>query len=190
MKEGLPEYIHFEGVPGDYFNCPTGCTISVDRCRQTYQQAKSLKDQDISRWRACIGCRIGALHCGEKVARPVRIRNICVRCHEFAFRLLASGICVGCANRAAEVKKGRNRRGGVPNAYETFWGIPEDHLGKCKTVRLHDINLAVNAGRKPHRAVVHGASTMLEAVMRITRQERVQTDFGWSHGQRRAYKNI
>lgn len=175
-----PVYFQYDGVPGDYFNCPTGCTISVERCRQTYQKAKGLKASDVSRWSACIGCNIGMLHCGESSSpKSVKAKHICCRCHEFAYRLLSSGVCVSCANRQAEIRKGRNRRDGVPVAYETFWGIPKSHYGKCKTVKLHDITLMVRENGHVYQETIKDSSTVLEAVMRETRKKKVQLDFSW-----------
>lgn len=177
------EYCKYEGIDGEYFQCPIA-VISVDFCKRMYKGAKKLKPTDISRWQKCVGCRIGAYNSGEK---PVQLavtktnRHMCVRCHQFAFRLLSNGVCVSCSNRAAEVRKKANAKGFMPTVHDIFFGVPMDHLGKCKTVKLYDIEIKARQADSTAIIRADGVSSKQEAMMRISRQKRIRTEFSWHH---------
>lgn len=176
------EYQIIEGIPGRYFFCATyQATIAVSRCVAMYREAKNNGISEHHALQKCIGCRIGALHAGE---RPVAInrcrlpRHMCVRCHCYADRLLSNGVCVSCSNRAAEVRKGKNAKGCAPFPSEWFWRHPDQIKGKGKTVCLHPVRLTSRRGNEVRFHIVDDASNTLEAMLRIMRFEQEEVVFG------------
>lgn len=90
---------------------PGGLRLTENGCAHGWRRAKKM------RVGACLGCDIGARCAGETVAasRPMATADrLCGRCLGLARRLVYGRICVSCANRDYEVRKGKNAKGRAP----------------------------------------------------------------------------
>lgn len=43
------------------------------------------------------------------------VKGICTRCHRQSDRIISGRFCISCFNRAAELRAGRNAKGGIPS---------------------------------------------------------------------------
>lgn len=112
-----------EGVPGRYFDCPSGMgRLSVKACAENYQLGRDRRQQ-YARLR-CQGCALGAQHavqaCGLARSADAGIpllsgRRVCPRCLRPAQRIIGAHLCVSCYNRQREVLVGVNRHGKRPS---------------------------------------------------------------------------
>ena len=112
-----PDYRANDLTPGQrYFDCRgLRATISTGACAQRWQAATAGSG-------ACHGCALGRLHHADhhpETETPRRQRQhgdgVCLRCGRVGLRIVKqTGICVSCAAREAEWRKGRNAKGKPP----------------------------------------------------------------------------
>lgn len=164
------EYFQYEGVPGQYFHCPsTMGTLSVSACAANYQLAMSPQGLKEGRRVTCRACPVGAQHAGVpdgagSVSRFVG-STICARCHKEASRLIRNSICVGCYNREREVLIGRNAKGGIP--------------AKCRMVFAMTLTCILGAGQRIEVRRFDRVSSFQEARIATLRGEPQACAFGW-----------
>lgn len=178
---GEVEYFEIPGAPGKYFACSAyRASLATHRCAAMYCEAKGAQLGTAHALEKCIGCAIGANHAGDKVVeQKERIvgRLTCARCHSQAPRLVKGGICVSCANRAAEVAKGKNAKGVAPHPVERFWGEPEGARGKGKTVVLHRVSVAMVRDGRVRIVTADKAADTLEVMLTSMRDIREPVAF-------------
>lgn len=90
---------------------PGGLRLTENGCANGWRRAKKLRGG------CCLGCAIGARHAGAAVeaSRPAAAADrLCGRCLGLARRLVYGRICVSCANRDYELRKGKNAKGRAP----------------------------------------------------------------------------
>lgn len=150
-----PEYRANDLTPGQrYFDCHNlRATISTGACAQRWRAAVAGS--------ACCGCTLGRLHNADHhpeatISTPQRRHGDgpCLRCGRMGLRIIKqTGICVSCAAREAEWRKGRNSKGTPP----------------IRFVPLHEVEIAERApdGRVRRRLVL--ALDMAEALGRVVR---------------------
>ena len=110
-----PEYRANDLTPDQwYFDCHgLRATITTRACAQRWQAATVGSG-------ACHGCALGRLHHADhnpQTEAPQRQHGdgICLRCGRVGLRIIRqTGICVSCANRENEWRKGRNAKGKPP----------------------------------------------------------------------------
>lgn len=105
------EYFAIEGVPGRYFECPSGMgRLSVKSCAENYCIGQQGASARYARLR-CHGCGIGALHAAQQSGKPdpscagrpmLSGRRICARCLRPSLRIIGGHLCVSCYNRQRE----------------------------------------------------------------------------------------
>lgn len=121
------EYLQW--VPGKrHFACARiHGTLSTDDCAARHKQALS-RGEEADAFTACRHCPIGAQHLEQlhqPEARDASLPTVlpdsgchCLRCGRSEVRIVvSSGLCVSCANRAAEFRRGRNAKGSMPITY-------------------------------------------------------------------------
>lgn len=116
------------------------------------------------RFLLCRGCAIGAQHAGvgDATLSPLYATSICARCGSGATRLIHGHLCVSCANRQYEYKKGRNARGNAPVTHPTLYRISIRYMagGKVKTKTRDDavssLELIIGALRDEPKQVTFG----------------------------------
>ncbi len=126
MGEAI-EYLQW--VPGKrHFACERiHGTLSTDDCAARHRQALA-RGEDADFFTACRHCPIGAQHLEQTGSSDVRDASLptilpdsgghCLRCGRCEVRIVvSSGLCVSCANRAAEYRRGRNAKGSTPITY-------------------------------------------------------------------------
>jgi hypothetical protein len=97
------------------FRCDRlSASLRVQACGEMWQQANGKSPPD--RLWQCKGCPLGAQHAGagDAAMNPLRGTTTCTRCHRTDMRLIGGIVCVSCANRAYEWRKGKNARGVFP----------------------------------------------------------------------------
>jgi hypothetical protein len=115
----LITYRTIDGVPGQYFDCPSGMgCLSANACGRAYSEAMSPVGLKEGRRITCRACPVGAQHAGVPTEAASVSRFLggccCSRCQADARRLIRSSICVSCYNREREVLIGKNAKGGKP----------------------------------------------------------------------------
>ncbi len=115
----MPEYFEHPLMPGKpMFRCDrTAASLRVEACGQMWGQANGQHPPE-RLWK-CRGCHLGAKHAGAEDAalNPIRGTTTCVRCERADMRLIHGLVCVSCANRAYEWRKGKNARGMPPKTH-------------------------------------------------------------------------
>ena len=115
----LPEYFENELLPGKpMFRCERlSASLRVSSCAEMWVEANRLGAGD--RNYRCRSCPIGAVHAGAKdpAVNPLRGSTLCVRCARTDMRLIHGLVCVSCANRAYEWRKGKNAKGAFPKQH-------------------------------------------------------------------------
>lgn len=119
------EYFEIEagGQAIRLFACPRyKCDISPASCAARFTGAQNLTDKAGMGHPAyeCKHCVIGAQHAGVQSLKPKR-QAACVRCGQWAHKLVRGLLCVSCFNRQSEVLKGKDRRGHPPKVTIKFW---------------------------------------------------------------------
>lgn len=147
------------------FNCPTyRCTLSPRSCAERFLAAQHLTDQAGVGHPAfsCKRCPIGAAHADAKGFRPKR-KAECLRCGQWAHKLVRGLLCVGCYNRQQEVLKGADRRGHPPKVTSLFLSLqPVRQRGAIPLV----MPIQVQAG---NMTLTIPAATFREALLAASR---------------------
>ena len=99
------------------------CELTPASCACRFASAQGLNDRsDVGyAFYDCKRCQIGAAHADATVNARPRQKRDCIRCGEWAFKLVKGLLCVSCFNRQREVLKGQDRRGRPPHAVIRFW---------------------------------------------------------------------
>lgn len=157
------EYFEFEALPGRRaFRCEKRqATITTDSCADLWRNAQDRACHE--RFLSCRGCQIGALHAGvaEATLSPLYASPTCARCHSGAMRLIRGHLCVSCANRQYEYRKGRNARGDVPVRHPT----------------LHRAAVLYRSGGQVKRLARDDVADPIELVVAALRDEPRQVTF-------------
>ena len=126
------------------FNCPRyRCDISPASCAARFTGAQSLTDKAGMGHPAyeCKHCPIGAQHAGVHSLKPKR-KAECLRCGQWAHKLVRGLLCVSCFNRQQEVLKGADRRGHQPKTVIRFWDTgPAREPGKIPQVFVFRVEI-------------------------------------------------
>ncbi len=123
------EVVYLQWVPGKrHFECSRiHGVLSTEDCAVRHSNATA-RNEASARFTACKHCPLGALHL-QQTAEPEKAATTlptvlpdtgahCLRCGRSEVRMvIASGICVSCANRASEYRRGRNSKGTAPATY-------------------------------------------------------------------------
>ncbi len=101
------------------FTCDRqGMRLTEAGCARLWKSARKKRPEPWEGRHHCLGCPIGARHAGVEI-EPVALdaehwRLVCNRCLRRSDRLILGRHCVSCFNRQAEVRRGRNSKGGRP----------------------------------------------------------------------------
>lgn len=110
------EIVRLDGVDGDYVRCTHYGLMPIASCAQNWRRAPR-ECRDTGRLSRCVGCPFGRGAAGAEPAVPPP-PFFCTRCRRTGQRLTRGGlICVSCANREQEVRKGANRKGAAPRKW-------------------------------------------------------------------------
>lgn len=158
------EYFELPDLPGrQMFRCnKRQATLKVESCAEMWQLANERHAPE--RLDQCRNCPIGAKHAGvgEISLSPLRGASICARCHEGTTRLIRRHLCVSCANREYEYRKGRNARGTAPVTHPP----------------LLPLEIRFLAGDQPSRIAIDAVAP-IELVVAALRDSSKQVTFGW-----------
>lgn len=112
----MVEYFTLAELPDKpMFRCERlKATLQVSACSARWTEANARGASE--RLDLCKNCQLGAKHAGagEISLSPLRGMSICARCHQGTTRLIRRHLCVSCANREYEYRKGRNAKGSAP----------------------------------------------------------------------------
>lgn len=108
---------------------------------------------------ACQGCELGRQHASMLTSREVSASKqqtgaaarlasragVCVRCGRLMIRLVRSHtICISCFNREAEIRRGRNAKGGQPQKWREL--LRFGHAEVSLKGRMHQVDLGLCSG--------------------------------------------
>lgn len=159
------EYFTIPELPDrQMFRCERlAATLQVKSCADRWVEANSKAAPE--RLDLCKNCPIGAKHAGvgEISLSPLRGMSICARCHQGTTRLVRKHLCVSCANREYEYRKGRNAKGSAP----------------IKHPPLHRLELKIQAGTTVQRLRMQAVSTE-ELVIAALRDTSKQVTFAFN----------
>lgn len=144
--------------------------LTTAACAKNWQRAKHAQPWDALR--PCQGCPVGAAHAGAPVPPPqvaAPNRHYCVRCNQYASRLLTDGVCVSCKNREYELNKGRDRRGKPVHPVTLFWVLTNP--SKRKTLDLYPVSVGAVVANGHSEIVRAKAATTLEVMLKALRQD-------------------
>ena len=144
--------------------------LTTTACAKNWQRAKNAQPWDALR--LCQGCPVGAAHAGAPVPPPpvtAPNRHHCVRCNQYASRLLTDGVCVSCKNREYELNKGRDRRGKPVQPVSLFWVLANP--SKRKTLDLYPVSVGAVVANGHSEIVRARAATTLEVMLKALRQD-------------------
>lgn len=136
------DYFEMPEMPGKkVFRCEKRrATITCEACAKMWRGASEKITAE--RFWLCKGCQIGAQHAGvgNATLSPLFGAPICARCQRGATRLIHGHICVSCANRQYEYRKGKNARGNTPVTHPHLYRISIRYQtdGRTKTVARPD----------------------------------------------------
>lgn len=117
----MMEIVRLEGVNGDYVRCTNYGLMPISSCALNWIRAPR-ESRETGRLSKCVGCEFGRRAAGSKPSESP-LPFFCTRCRRTGQRLTRGGlICVSCANREQEVKKGANRKGATPRKWARLEG--------------------------------------------------------------------
>lgn len=153
--------IEIAGQAVRLFRCPTyRCDLSPISCAGRFMGAQNLTDKAGMGHPAyeCKHCPIGAQHAGVHSLKPKR-RAECLRCGQWAHKLVRGLLCVSCFNRQSEVLKGKDRRGHPPKVTIKFWDTgPAREPGRIPAVftfavEIEGVGIREFVAAKPREAL-------------------------------------
>ena len=160
----MTDYFELPEMPGrQMFRCDKRqATLQVSSCAGMWSVANDRNAPE--RLDQCRNCSLGAKHAGvgEISLCPLRGSSICARCHQGTTRLIRKHLCVSCANREYEYRKGRNARGTAPVTHPP----------------LAPIEIRFLAGDQVSRSAIDAVS-MTELVVAALRDSSKQVTFGF-----------
>jgi hypothetical protein len=147
---------------------PMSARLTIAACNRMWRQAQ---DQRPAAWQTlshCRACSLGAERAGADVTKQTvqaatdALRLVCSRCTSRAPRLIHGKHCISCYNRDAEVRRGRNGKGGRPRLTDV----------------LHVERVAVVVGGEPRVHVAPSVVAATEAVIGAAKAVRAPAFFG------------